>query len=150
MKLRMISEVLMVPRRDVAPPKRKQVKAKRKIDGKKQKHLGNIKMYFNELCQGKDLDSNEKKEGGAGGMKRKMVERRDLIPILITKKPKLASMEATINSGETDSRILCPVDLGDLPFLGGSRERDDRRGLDLMVLMENEGGTIRGAKDETS
>ena len=131
----------MVPRRGVAPPKRKQVKAKRKNDRKK--HLGNIKLYFNELCQGKDLDSNGKEEGGAGGMKRKMVERRDLLPILITKKPKLASMEATNCSVDADSRILCPVDLGEFPFLGGSRENDDRLGLELTM---EDGGTNLGAR----
>ena len=56
-------------------------------------------------------------------------------------------MEATIYSGETDSRILCPVDLGDFPYLGGSREQDDRQGLDLI---EKDGGTIWGAKTRRS
>ena len=138
----------MVPRRGVAPPKRKQLKAKRSKKCKDDhKNLGNIKLYFSHIYNTKDMDSNEGKEGGAVGTKRKMVEGVDLRDVKKTKKPKLASMEANFNSGKTDSRILRPAVLGDLPFLGGSQEQDDRRGLDLTGFMENEGGLIGEAKD---
>ena len=121
------------------------------MEGRKDdQNLGNIKLYFTHLYHNKDMDSNEGKEGGAVGTKRKMVEGVDLQGVKKTKMPKLASMEANFNSGNTDSRMLRPAILGDLPFLGGSQELDDRRGLDLMGFMENEGGLIGEAKDETT
>ena len=96
------------------------------------------------------MDSNQGKEGGAVGKKRKMVEGVGLQCVMKTKTPRLASMEATSSSGTANSRILCPAILGDLPFLGGSQDPDDRRGLDLMGFNENEGGLIGEAKDETT
>ena len=136
---RMMNVVLMAARCGTAPPKRKQKKAKR---SNQNKNLGNIKLYFTQMCLDKDLDSNTGKEGGPGGQKRKMVEETDLSVDRLTKKSCNATMVSTLQSGCTNSRTIDPVNLGEIPIMGGSQARDGRRGLELT---EKEGG-IRGAK----
>ena len=139
-RMRMMNEVLMVPRNGTAPTKRKQKKAKR---SNIRENLGNIKAYFTQLCLKKDLDSNTENEGGAGGKKRKMVEEMDLSADQQTKMPSTTSMESTSNSGCADSRTLDPVHLGENLFVGGSQAVDERRGLELK---EKDGRTARGTK----
>ena len=138
--MRMMNEVLMVPRNGMAPTKRKIKKAKR---SNKKETLGNIKAYFTKICLKKDLDSNSEKEGGAGSRKRKMVEETDCSANQQTMLLLTTTMDTTSTNGCTNSRTLRPVNLGENLLLGGSQAVDERRGPELN---EKEGGNTRGAK----
>ena len=66
--MRMINDVLVEPRRNDAPTKRRKRRARRTV---KQSNLGNIRNYFASLYQPKECSSNDVKEGGAGALVRK-------------------------------------------------------------------------------
>ena len=139
--LRMINDVLVEPRQGDAPTKRKKRKAKR---ANVPANIGNIKKYFTDLHQHKEWSSNDTKEGGAEGRKRKPDGYLEQTTDLRSCKSRRLLLEETETSGKTDSRTLSPLFMG--AKSGCGREPADRQNLGAngAGFIEKEGGISHG------
>ena len=118
--MRMMYTVLVEPRDDQAPTKRKRAGAKR--TDPKNKTLGNIRNYFSELYTSKEWSTSSQKEGGELGGTRKRKDKDCLEPEehMACPKSRRLLVEATVTSGTTNSRTKCPFILGENPEVRGS------------------------------
>ena len=123
--VRMIADVLVEPRKEDIPIKRRKSRAKRMMT--KTTDLGKIKNYFSTIYQRKDWTSDDMKEVGAGATARKrkgggcMEQPEELLKA----KSRRTMVEETNLCGIDDSGTLSPTYLGAKSLEG--REPVDRQ-----------------------
>ena len=150
-KMRMITDVLMEPRKEDAPTKRRRGRGKRSTCPKNQ---GTLQKYFSKLVVPKEMSVANSMVEGANVRKRKgetiLVE--DHKRLMLDDAPRCLLMEDDRTTCRNeDSRTLCPIFMGAKSRNG--RETDGQKkisgnGLDLFALTSKEGATSLGLDEK--